>query len=498
MTSRFGFKLGAALLLSLFALAPAWAVIKEEPLTETAQQLQKKFSGGGTLEYHFMLKAPPFNDENKEQVVADLIRKLKPIADIGKISGPKYGSYIDTEDRVLDKARLILRLRPGLFTVKARSTSLNDLIDIQPCNGTKAKYELDFFEEPGFSISAEFKFKKEDWIADPTKATVNQTMAFMEKNCPALLKQMEVYLKPMGDLTAPGTANMYSADITVHDPLNDTFKESSFNLWTFPGSKSAYSLGELAWTGNVKDKAALELLYHKTREKLIEMGLLAQDQSSKTEQYYAAYFGVSALDTKYGRLAQPAYIKHFEADPQGKVLVSPYLQIATRDFPAYLEPAMAPYNYVIDADGHVAVIPETLHPYGRVYEKGFFRPEDKSNKKPGTEERYGHTSALGGLPGRISGEILYDKKTNSWFVNNKSGRYSKSNEDRTPEQLINAAQQIRKTVDIGDASWGDVRFIFEYGPKAIEEKYKNDPALDYEDAANKKRPRLVVLPASKH
>lgn len=102
------------------------------------------------------------------------------------------------------------------------------------------------------------------------------------------------------------------------------------------------------------------------------------------------------------------------------------------------------------------------------------------------------------MPGRISGEILYDKKTNSWLVNNKSGRYSKHNEDRAPEQLINAAHRMRKTVDIGNANWGEVRFIFEYGPKAIEEKYKNDPALEYEDAAAKKRPRLVVLPASKH
>ena len=497
MFRRFGYPLSAGFLIALFTLAPSWAAIKEEPLSETAQMLQKKFSGGGTLEYHFMLKAPPFTDDNKEQVMADLIKALKPIADIEKITGPKTGAYIDTKDRVLDKARLILRLRPGLFTVKARATSLNELIDIQPCNGTKAKYELDFFEEPGYSISAEFKFKKEDWIADPTKATVNQTMEFMEKNCPALLKQMEVYLKPMGDLTAPGTANMYSAEIKVNDPLNDTFKESGFNLWTFPGSNSAYSLGELAWTGNVKDKAALELLYHQTREKLIKAGLLAQDQSSKTEQYYYAYFGFSALDTKFGALAQPAYVKHYETDPAGKVLVSPYLQVATRDFPAYLDPAFAPYNYVIDADGHVAVVPETTHPYGRVYEKGFIRPEDKSQKKAGTGEQYGHTSAMGGLPGRISGEILYDKKSNSWIVNHKSGRYSKHNPDRSPEQLANAAMQMRKTVDIGEASWGPVRFIFEYGPAAIEEKMKNDPAIEYEDPAKKKRPRVDVLPAAK-
>lgn len=495
MLKKFTRSVVTSLVLGAIAIAaPDWAVAKEE-LTATGLKLQKSFSGTNeTLEYHFMLKAPPITAENKDQVVADLIKALKPIAEIGKLTGPKTGAYIDSKDRVLAKANLILRLRPGLFTVKARSTNLNDLIDIKPCNDRKAKYELDFFEEPGYSISAEFKFKKEDWIADPTRATVKQTMEFMRKNCTDLLAQLEPYLKPIEDLTAPGTAQMYSAEIKVPHSLNDTFKESGFNLWTFPGS--TYTLGEIAWTGYAKDKAALEQLYHETREKLIAADLLAQDQSSKTEQYFYAYYGVSALDTKFGALAKPAYIKHFEADPVGKVVVSPYLQVATLDFPAYLDPAMAPYNYVIDADGHLAVIHETSHPYGRIYQKGFLRPEDKSQKKPGTGEQYGHTSALGGMPGRISGEILYDKASNSWTINNKSGRYSKNNPDRTPEQLINAAKLIQKVADAGGATWGPVRYIFEYGPDAIEKKYKNDPNLVYEDPAKKKRPGLVVMPAA--
>lgn len=495
MRTRFEDFRVAALLPLVLGLLPSCLAAAEAPLSATAQKLLKDFSSAEeTLEYHFMLNVPAVNEANRAEVVAALVEKLKPIVQIGELTGPKTGAYIDTRDRVLDKAHLILRLRPGLFTVKARSTSLNELIDLQACTGQKVKYERDFFEEPGYSISSEYKFKKEEWIADPTKATVQQTMAFMQDKCPSLLKQLEPFLQPMQSLAAPGTAQMYSAEIKLDHPLNATFKESGFSLWMFPGS--AYTLGEIAWTGKVKDKSALDQLYQETREKLMSAGLLAQDQSSKTEQYFYAYFGVSALDSKYGALARPAYIKHFEADAGGKVIVSPYVQVATRSFPAYLDPAMAPYNYVINADGHVAVVPETRHPYGRVYANGFLRPEDKSQKKPGTGEQFGHASALAGQAGRISGEILYDKATKSWSVNNKSGRYSKNNPDRTPEQLVNAANLIRSTVDAGDAAWGPVQFIFEFGPEAVEQKMKNDPGIEYEDPAKKKRPRITVLPAA--
>jgi len=58
-----------------------------------------------------------------------------------------------------------------------------------------------------------------------------------------------------------------------------------------------------------------------------------------------------ALDQKYGVPSQPAYIKHYEADKTGKVILNPYLQVATKEFPAILDVKMAPYNWVIDLDG---------------------------------------------------------------------------------------------------------------------------------------------------
>jgi alkylated DNA nucleotide flippase Atl1 len=202
---------------------------------------------------------------------------------------------------------------------------------------------------------------------------------------------------------------------------------------------------------------------------------------------------VNPLDEKFGYAAPPAYIKHYEADKSGRVLINPYLQVASKDFPAVLVVKEAPYNWVIDAGGNVAIIPEAAHPYGRTYPNGFFRPEDQSVRKPGTRENYGHVSALAGTPGRISGEILYDKDTNSWIINNKSGRYTKHNPDRSPEQLLNAATLIREVVDPGKTPWGQVFFLLEYSSDEMRAALLKSPKIQYDDPAKKARPHLIVM-----
>ncbi len=202
------------------------------------------------------------------------------------------------------------------------------------------------------------------------------------------------------------------------------------------------------------------------------------------------------LDARYGVASPPAYIKHYEANKEGKVILNPYLQVATKEFPAILDPKMAPYNWTIDVLGRVSLVPEAAHPLGRTYEKGFFRPEDQSQRKPGTRENFGHVSSLGGGPGRISGEILYDKESKTFTINNKSGRYSKHNSDRTPEQLVNAANLIREVVDPGPADWGQVAYLLEYAPQPIREELMKDPKLAYDDAKKKSRPHVVLMPGA--
>lgn len=209
-----------------------------------------------------------------------------------------------------------------------------------------------------------------------------------------------------------------------------------------------------------------------------------------------AQAGPDKLDTLYGFLSMPAYIKHYEADKTGKVLINPYLQVATKDYPAILDAKNAPYNWVIDAEGRVGIIQEAAHPLGRTYAKGFFRPEDQSKRKPGTTENYGHVSAIAGGPSRISGEINYDKATKSFTINNKSGRYSKHNPDRTPEQMANAARLIQEVVDPGKTPWGPTYYLLEYAPETVREELMKSPKLAYDDPAKKSRPHIILAAAA--
>jgi hypothetical protein len=287
-----------SLLLGCHSVAPDTKVPTNERATATVARnpaLEAKFANPDqTIEYHFMIDAPALTEANRDQVLARLTQALKPFVDIGAIQGPKDGAYIDSRGRVLDKSNLILRLRGGNITVKARSTNVNAIIDLQPCDSIK--YEQDYFDAVGYSISSDLKFKSADWLTDPTKATVAQTFAFMQSKCPALAAQLESALKPLGSLSAPGTAKMYSADAKLVHPLAVDLKETGFSAWLFPGTTQ--SLVEVAWTGYVKNKASMDVLYADMRKQLRAAGLLARDQNSKTEQYFAAFYGPKASVTQ--------------------------------------------------------------------------------------------------------------------------------------------------------------------------------------------------------
>ena len=205
------------------------------------------------------------------------------------------------------------------------------------------------------------------------------------------------------------------------------------------------------------------------------------------------------LDAKYGIANRPSYIKHYEADPQGDVLLNPYLQVGTTKNHAVLDPNRPVYNYVITPEGNVALIEEAPHPYGRTYKKGFFRPEDQSQRKPGTTEKYGHVSATAGGPARISGEILNEEKLACWRVNNKSGRYSKRNLDRTPEQFLNAFKRIKEVVDPNGQPFCDEGiYLLAYAPDHVSKVLRTSPDMVYEDPKKKKNAHIVIKDKAPH
>lgn len=232
----------------------------------------------------------------------------------------------------------------------------------------------------------------------------------------------------------------------------------------------------------------------KRKSKAVVFGLLlvfaalpavAQDRLTREQR--------AQLDELYGIEALPAYIKHYEVDNFGSVMLNPYIQVGYKNFPAVIDSRFAPYNWCIGPSGHVNLIQEAEHPNGYTYPTGFTRPEDQRTRTKKTVEKFGHTSGLGGLPARICGEFLWSEAHNVWVINTKSGRYTKHNEDRTPEQFANAVKLIQQTVTPLTGTWGPAAYLLEYAPERIRDFYMKSPDLKWDDEAKKSRPQIRVF-----
>jgi len=208
--------------------------------------------------------------------------------------------------------------------------------------------------------------------------------------------------------------------------------------------------------------------------------------------------GNSELDKMYGALTLPSYIKYYEVDQQDKIMLNPYLQVASIAHPAMLDPEVGVYNYIVNAEGNVAVIQEATHPMGRQYKNGYVRPEDskkkkvkvKKGKKKFPKEKFGHTSGVAGAVARLGGEILFED--GAWVINNKSGRYSKKNLDRTPEQLGNVARLIMNTTNPSGKPWGPVRYRLAYGNAETIAAYEGSADVQYLSPKKKQKPYVEV------
>ncbi len=198
------------------------------------------------------------------------------------------------------------------------------------------------------------------------------------------------------------------------------------------------------------------------------------------------------LDRLYGIPTLPRHIKYYEVDDQDRVMLNPYLQVASRRHKAVLNPRIPVYDWVIDIHGKLRIIAVVPHPRGRTYSGRYTRPEDGYTCGPGYVERYGHVSALAGAPGRIGGEIVNDYKNKRWVINNKSGRYSKENIDRFPNQLGNAAALIHAVVDPGGQAWGAVVYLLNYAPESVKTREQYNIELRFGNPKTRGRPYLLL------
>lgn len=241
-----------------------------------------------TLEYHFMLDERSLTEKDlKKTLTEKILTPLLPIADVESLPKPNARFYVDSRDRLLEKQKLIVRVRDGKITVKARATAPEVLLDLEKCS--EKVYEMDFFETPEYSISSDIKFTKGEFDASPGKWTVPSLLGFMEKQCPAMMAQLRPAVKDGAGIEIPGAANIYGSDVALKHPLAKKAKVAGLAVWFFPPTDKA--LVELAFTGYVREKASLDKLYADLGKFLKTAGLLKAEQVSKTEQYFQAYFG---------------------------------------------------------------------------------------------------------------------------------------------------------------------------------------------------------------
>ena len=218
---------------------------------------------------------------------AAVVEPLKAIADAGALGKCTLGVYVDSRERGLEKHHLIVRVRAGQITIKARAASPTALLDLESC--ASRKYELDQFGTPEYSISSEVRLNAGEFDIRPPALTPARVWDSIEEKCPGVWKQLRSAVRSSGKMEIPGVAHMYSAQATLKHPTGARVKESGVAVWFLPPTDEF--LVELAFTGFVKDRADMDRMYAELGARLRAAGLLRADQSSKTQQYFAAYFG---------------------------------------------------------------------------------------------------------------------------------------------------------------------------------------------------------------
>ena len=245
-----------------------------------------------TVEYHVMIAAPAMKEADVAAVYeAAVVKPLAVVAEVGALKKPKPGIYVDDRAQGLEKKNLIVRVRQGQITVKARASSPDVLLDLAACSAKK--YEMDWFGTPDYSISSDIKFKDEEFDVKPAAWTPPKLWAFMGTKCPDLMKQIGPAVAAAPAIEIPGVASMYSAEVKLKHPkaadLAKAGLEAGVAVWFFPPTDRY--LVELAFTGNNANRAASDKMYADILAELKKANLLAADQTSKTQQYFAAYFG---------------------------------------------------------------------------------------------------------------------------------------------------------------------------------------------------------------
>ena len=241
-----------------------------------------------TIEYHFMIRVAALSEADLGSAYqAGVVEPLKAVADVGALGRCKAGIYVDSKGRGLQQHNVIVRVRDGRITIKARAASPSALLDLASC--ASRKYEMDYFGTPDYSISSEFGFGADELDIRPPALTPARLWDLIGRKCPGVWQQLRPVVRSSGTVEIPGVAHTYGAAATLKHPAAAKVKEAGVAVWFFPPTDRF--LVELSFTGFVKDRADMDRMYAELGAALRSAGLLRAEQSSKTEQYFDAYFG---------------------------------------------------------------------------------------------------------------------------------------------------------------------------------------------------------------
>jgi hypothetical protein len=280
---------GLSILIAMLWISTAVPASAQSPV----KNLGERFAAPDqTIEYHFLLQIPGVKEKDLVNTVQKLIiDPLKPIAEFEPLGKPKPGTYVDSRNYVLAKNALIVRVRTGEITVKARSSNLDNLIDLKFCNS--GKYEMDKSNMPFQSISSVITYPAAELPSTPPGLTIPGLWAFMEKKCPVMFNQLKPIVQNAQDIEIPGVATMYTANGKLKVTNDAGIEEAGLSVWFFPPTDKY--LVEFAFTGLNKDRPILDKLYTATTDFAKKAGILHPEQATKTEAFFNYYFGTKTM-----------------------------------------------------------------------------------------------------------------------------------------------------------------------------------------------------------
>lgn len=268
-----------AIVVSLCSACTAMAELTKTKLSK---------SDFGAIEYKIRLDIAGIDPKAPiDETMAKIANALDMCDVKSSVSGPGRRAYVGAPGLKLQKNNYILRMgSPSSFTLKLRTTNLDDVVRLEGENFTHTRNEIDHPGTNVYSISYRISLNAEQDYPD---GIVNgrTLMGALEERVPDLAKHLQSLL---GDaqLVIPPQVETWGSRADIKAGTLKLHPESlgmDLDIFRFPDDIMA----ELSFKGGVNNSAAAAA-YKEFTTLLKEKGLLADRQMTKTSWYLDYWF----------------------------------------------------------------------------------------------------------------------------------------------------------------------------------------------------------------